>query len=271
MLALVAGAALAQDAPTRDTVVASVNGTDITLGQVIVAFGQLPAQYQQLPGEILLPGLIDQLISQQLLAETLTEMPARAAIALANEERSLKAGEVVQALAEAAVTDEAIQAAYDTTYGSAEPATEYNAAHILVATAEEAAAVQARLAAGEDFAAVAAEVSTDTGSGANGGDLGWFGLGMMVPEFEAAVVGATVGTVTEPVQSQFGFHLILVKETRDATPPALDDVREEIVAGLQEAAITGRLEELRAAATITRAEDGSIDPALLMNLDLLAD
>ena len=261
--------AAAQDAPTAATVVATVNGVDITLGEMIVARAQLPAQYQQLPPDVLFGGLLDQMISQQLLAETLTEVPSRVDVSLALERRSLIAGEVVNALAEAAVTDEALQAAYDTAYASVEPATEYNAAHILVATEEEAQAVVARLAAGEEFATVAMEVSTDTGSGANGGDLGWFGLGMMVPEFEAAVVAAEPGVVSAPVQSQFGWHLVLVKETRAQAAPTLDDVREELTGQLQQAAIEGKIAELTAAATIVRPEEGAFDPALLGNLDLL--
>jgi peptidyl-prolyl cis-trans isomerase C len=266
---LLAAPLSAQDAPTRDTVVATVNGVDITLGEMIIARNQLPQQYQQLPPEVLFTGLMDQLINQQLLAETLEAEPARVAIALRNETRSLRAGEVVNELATAAVTDEALQAAYDAAYASVEPATEFNAAHILVATEEEAAAVTARLEAGEDFGAVATEVSTDTGSGANGGDLGWFGMGMMVPEFESAVVAATVGEVTAPVQSQFGWHIILVKETRDQPAPALEDVRAELESTLQQTAIESRIAELTAAATITRPEMAPFDPAVLGDLSLL--
>jgi len=263
--------AVAQDAPGRDTVVASVNGSDITLGQMIIAFSQLPAQYQQLPPDVLFGGLVDQLISQQLLADSLTVVPDRVEIALANERRSLMAGEVVNNIATAAVTDEALQAAYDAQYGAAVPGTEYHAAHILVATEAEAQAVAARLATGEDFATLAQELSTDTGSGANGGELGWFGLGMMVPEFEAAVVAATPGVVTAPVQSQFGWHLVLVQESRPIAPPALDDVRDELSGMLQQAAIEARVAELTAAATIVRPEDGAFDPTLITDLGLLAD
>lgn len=261
----------AQDAPGRDTVVATVNGTAITLGQMIIAYSQLPAQYQQLPPDVLFAGLVDQLVSQQLLADSIEVVPGRVEIALANERRSLLSGEVVNAIAIAAATPEALQAAYDAQYGSAEPGTEFSAAHILVATGAEALAVKARLDAGEDFAALAQELSTDTGSGANGGDLGWFTAGMMVPEFEAAVVGATPGVVTAPVQSQFGWHLVLLNESRDITPPTLESVQGELVGLIQQTAIEARLAELTAAATVVRSEVGTFDPALIGNLDLLAD
>ncbi len=96
------------------------------------------------------------------------------------------------------------------------------ASHILVETEEEAQAVQARLDAGEDFAAVAAEVSTDTGSGANGGSLGCTTPAQWVPEFAQAAMDAEIGVVTEPVETQFGFHLIRVDDRTIAT---VDEVR----------------------------------------------
>jgi parvulin-like peptidyl-prolyl isomerase len=99
------------------------------------------------------------------------------------------------------------------------------ALHILVATLEEAEAVKARLDAGEDFAAVATEVSTDTGSGANGGDLGCAAPSGYVPEFAQATLDAEIGKVTDPVQSQFGFHLILVE---DRTVPTLEQLKGEL-------------------------------------------
>ena len=97
--------------------------------------------------------------------------------------------------------------------------------HILVATPEEAAAAKARIDAGEDFAAVAAEISTDPGSGANGGELGCVPSGSFVPEFETVMETLPIGQVSAPTQSQFGSHLILVTER---TTQPLDEVRAEI-------------------------------------------
>ena len=168
----------------------------------------------------------------------------------------------------AAVTDEALQAAYDARFAEAAPQTEYNAAHILVDTVEQAEQLKTELAAGADFAELAKVHSTDTGSGAQGGDLGWFGLGVMVKPIEDAVVAATVGEVTGPVQSDFGQHLILVRETRIADKPTLDMVRDELAAEIENAAITAKIDELTAAANITREGEG-LDPAILKNSTLI--
>jgi peptidyl-prolyl cis-trans isomerase C len=271
----VAGLAVAQDAPTRDTVVATVNGTDITLGAMIQSAAQLPPEYQQLPPDVLFNGVMDQLIQQQLLADTLADVPSRVDIALENVRRQLLAGEVVNQIGIDAVTDEALQAAYDAVFADIAPSTEYNAAHILVATEEEALAVLARLDAGEDFATIAQELSLDTGSGAGGGELGWFGLGMMVPEFETAVIAlgeaGENGAISPPVQSQFGWHVVRLNETRPQEPPSIDDLRAELEGQVRGQAIEARLTELESAATITRPEEGAFDPTLIGNLDLLED
>lgn len=127
-----------------------------------------------------------------------------------------------QAIADA-VTDEAIQAYYD------QASQELHARHILVATEEEATAIIEELKGGADFAEVAKEKSTDTASGAEGGDLGWFTVGKMVPEFNDAAYALELNTVSEPVQSEFGFHIIEVLEKRDLEGyGSLEDKKEEI-------------------------------------------
>lgn len=261
------GAAAAQDA-NADTVIATVNGTEITLGQLIIARAQLPQQYQQLPADILFDGLVEQLIQQELLAKSVTEEPKRVALALQLERRSLLAGEAIEAISNEAITDEALTALYDSRFGSAEPEVEFNASHILVETEEEALAVIARLDDGADFATTAQEVSTGP-SGPSGGELGWFGMGMMVAEFEAAVAELEVGAISAPVQTQFGWHVIKLNDTRDTPIPELDAVRQELVSEIQEQAVTEALESLTESAEIVRAEDLGLDPAILQNLDLL--
>ncbi|WP_422122715.1 peptidylprolyl isomerase [Planococcus sp. X10-3] len=125
------------------------------------------------------------------------------------------------------VTDEEIQAEYE------RQTTEINASHILVADAETAATVKAELDEGADFAEMAQEYSSD-GSASEGGDLGWFALGAMVPEFEQAAFALEPDEISEPVQSQFGFHIIKVadkREIEDAEPleGQEEDIRNELI------------------------------------------
>lgn len=253
---------------TAETVVATVNGTAITLGHMIALRESLPEQYQTLPDDVLFKGILDQLVQQETLKQATTDLSTRDTATLENEQRGYVSGVAIQRIVEVAVTEEALQAAYDARFKDAAPQTEYNAAHILVDTIEEATALKAELAAGADFAALAKEHSTDTGSGAAGGDLGWFGLGAMVKPFEDAVIAAKPGEVTEPVLSDFGYHLILVKETRVAEQPTLDMLRDELAAEIENAAIAAKIDELTKSATITREGEG-LDPALLKNSTLI--
>jgi len=266
-LSLAASAAMAQDA-TADTVIATVNGTEITLGQMIITRAQLPQQYADLPDEVLFGGVLDQLIQQQLLADSLEVTPARVTYAVQNEERSLKAGEVINNITLGAVDEDTLNAAYDARYADALPSAEFNAAHLLVETEDEALAAKARVTDGEVFADVARDVSTGP-TGPNGGNLGWFGTGQMVPAFEEAVAAMSVGDISDPVQTQFGWHVINLIETRNAEAPDFDTVRQELFGQVQEAAIQARLTELTDAATVVRPEDGAFDPNLISNIDLL--
>ena len=271
-LALVLAApAMAQDEMTADTVVATVNGQEITLGHMLMIRATLPDQYQQLPNEVLWDGILDQLVQQEALSQddSATET-RRVRVAIDNERRALLAAEVVAKVADEAVTDEAVQAAYDEQYANADQGIEYSAAHILVETQEEAAAIAEEAKGGADFAALAREKSTGP-SGPNGGDLGWFAAGMMVGEFQTAVEALEPGQVSDPVQTQFGWHVIKLNETRAKAAPPLDEVRAEIAGQLQQQAVTDYIDQLVAGAEVTRTDKADIDPSVLSNLDLLED
>ena len=120
---------------------------------------------------------------------------------------------------------------------------------------------------GAAFADVAKANSTD-GSAASGGDLGWFGTGAMVKPFEDAVIAAKVGEVAGPVKTDFGWHLILVTETRNSAAPPLADVHDEIGAELQKTAIANFIKSVTDKAQTTRTET-AIDPAVIKDLTLL--
>jgi peptidyl-prolyl cis-trans isomerase C len=253
---------------TAATVIATVNGTEITLGQMIAERENLPTQYHALPDDVLFNGLLEKLIQQEVLLQSNASLTARDEANVTNGRRAYLSGVVIQQVLTAAITDEALQAAYDERFKDAEPQKEFNAAHILVETEEKANELKTQLDGGADFAELAKANSTDTGSGAMGGDLGWFGLGMMVKPFEDAVVAAEIGKVVGPVQSDFGWHLVLVKETRVAAQPTLDELRDELAGDIEAKAIEAKIAELTTAATVAKPGE-KIDPTLLKKTDLI--
>lgn len=266
--ALALAAAAPAAAGEADRVLATVNGTTITLGHVAALRDNLPRQYQALPDPVLFNAILDQLIQQTVLAQAAEATLDRRAIAgLENVRRDFVARIAVEGVARAAATPEALAEAYRTKYAEATPQTEWNASHILVATEDEAKAILAEIEAGADFAAKAQEHSTDRGSAAQGGALGWFGLGMMVPEFEAAVVALDPGQVSAPVQTQFGWHIVRVNDRRQAAVPPFEAVQDELADELGRAAVEARIAELMAAATVERMTDG-VDPALMRDQTL---
>lgn len=258
----------AQDSPSADTIVATVNDTDITLGHMIALRARLPQQYQQLPAEVLFPGILDQLVQQQLLADTEEALSPGGRVTIDNEARAILANQAIVAITEGAATEEALQAAYEAAFADVEPATEFNASHILVETEEEALALIAELEDGADFAALAAERSTGP-SGPNGGSLGWFGPGAMVEPFEAAVSGMEAGAISAPVQTQFGWHVIKLNETRLAEAPPLDAVRAELTEQVQRDAIDAKIAELTDAGGVDRSAGDALDPEVLNDPNLM--
>ncbi|KAB7614852.1 peptidylprolyl isomerase [Amylibacter sp. SFDW26] len=262
-------AGFAEDTPTRDTIVASVNGTDITLGHVLSLASRLPEQYQSIEDDKLFDGIVDQLVQQQLLSDLITEETTVLRLAGENERRALYATEAIESVYSSAVTEDAVKAQYEELYVKAEAIPEYHASHILVETEEEAKAIIAQLESDADFVELAKEKSTGP-SGPNGGDLGWAGLGQFVPEFEAAMVSLEAGKVSEPVKTQFGWHVIKLNETRNQPVPELETVRGEIEDGLRSAALTNKISELETSGSIDRTET-EIDPAVIRNTDLLND
>ncbi|MFD2236648.1 peptidylprolyl isomerase [Aureimonas populi] len=214
-------------------VIARVGSSEITEGDLAAAAADLSAQFQQLPPEqrrvALLAALVD-IRSLSLQAEeaglqddALTERR----IAFLRD-RALHNAYFERNGVET-ITDEELRARYDEEVAATEPVEEVHARHILVPTREEAEALITELDGGAEFEALASEHSSDPGSGQRGGDLGFFGPGQMVPAFEAAAYALEPGSYTpEPVESQFGWHIIEVLEKRMAEPPAFEQVREQV-------------------------------------------
>ncbi|KIC18269.1 MULTISPECIES: foldase protein PrsA [unclassified Leisingera] len=271
-MAVAASAALplaVSAAPHANTVVASVNGEEITIGHMVMARENLPEQYKQLPDEVLYNAILDQLVQQTALKQQLRgEVPHYVELAVENEERAMLAADVIETVMDRASGEDQLRAAYDEKYSTGEGGDEFHAAHILVESEEDALDVKAELDAGADFATLAKERSTGP-SGPNGGDLGWFTTGRMVPEFEQAVLKLRSGEVSGPVQTQFGWHIILLNQRRKTEAPEFEEVRAELAGELRQKAVEDRVNELTAAAEIERPEIEDLDPAILKDLSLV--
>jgi peptidyl-prolyl cis-trans isomerase C len=222
-------------APALDpaTVVATVDGAEITEADVKLAETELDQQFAQLTPEqkraAALSAIIEiRVMSNKAKASGLDNDPAfKRRIEFLNQ-RALHA-ELIDKEVAPQINDEAVRARYDKEMAAATPVNEVKAAHILVKTKEEAEAIIKELDGGADFAAIAKEKSTDPGSGAAGGDLGYFSAGQMVPEFEKAAFALNPGEYTKtPVESQFGFHIIKLEDKRAKQPPAFDAVKDQI-------------------------------------------
>lgn len=262
--------AFAQEEPSLDTVVATVNGEAITLGDMISIRAGLQPQYQQLPPETLFASILEQLVQQTALSQALGDnVPQYIEIALNNERRTLMAGEALEDfVASNEVSDEELQTAYQDRFANFEGEAEYNASHILVGTEEEAVEIRQQLQDGADFAETAKEKSTGP-SGASGGSLGWFGKGQMVKPFEDAVAELAVGEISQPVQTQFGWHLIILNDARQSEAPSFEEARQELLNDAQRKAVQGYIAKQAAAADVDQTGAEGIDPAVLQRIDLL--
>jgi peptidyl-prolyl cis-trans isomerase C len=229
-----APAATDAHAAKPDPVVAKVGGSEIHLSDVQEAVAGLPDEYKGLPPQMLFPMLIDQLIDRKAVVlkarkDGLENDPqVKKQIAKA-EDATLQNALLNRAIGPL-VTEKAVKARYDATIAGEE---EVHARHILVASEDEAKKLIAELKAGGDFAALAKAHSTDPGA-AQGGDLGFFKKGDMLPEFSAAAFALQPGQITEtPVHTQYGWHIIKLEERRQAPAPtyeqARDQVRQEII------------------------------------------
>lgn len=248
---------------TEDTVVAIVDGEEITVTHVLDIHRQLPDEYRNLPNDVLFQGILDQLVQQRVLAASLGATPTWLDAAIENERASLLAGRAVADISAVEVAEADIQAAYEARFAAL--GDEFNASHILVATEEEALALVTQLEGGAEFAALAQEFSTGP-SGPRGGELGWFGAGMMVAPFEEAVAALETGGISGPVQTQFGWHVIKLNETRPVTPPPLDDVRGDLEGQIRSERLQARMAELLDAEDVTRIP--GINPDVLTELNI---
>jgi len=258
-LALGLSAVLAVSGALADSkVLATVDGDPISQDDLTVALEDIgPGLPQGLEGAARDKYVLDYLIDMKLVAkkaasDKLADSPDFARrLAYAREKLLMEA--TLGNVAKAADTEEAERKVYEEAAKAQPPEPEIHARHILVATEDEAKAALARIKGGEDFAKVAKELSKDPGS--EGGDLGWFTKEKMVPEFAEAAFKLEPGQVSDPVKSQFGWHIIKVEEKRMKTFPPFEQVKDQAARYVGQKAQSELITGLRKDAKIERTAD----------------
>ncbi|HYQ73381.1 MAG TPA: peptidylprolyl isomerase [Gammaproteobacteria bacterium] len=233
-------------------VVATVNGTPLTQSVLDVYATQRKSQGanpEDSDPEAMLNELIAlELMRQEGVSKGLNSLPMVVAALNQQERTSLAGAAIKDFMNNNPVSDEAAQELYDAQIGK--PGKEYNARHILLESEEDARAVIVQLDEGADFSELAKEKSTGP-SGSSGGKLGWFGAGQMVAPFSEAASKLAKGEYTkEPVQTQFGWHVIILDDTRESTPPPFADVKDRLKMLLANQQLQQHVEELKNSANI---------------------
>jgi len=252
-LAIIAAVALLPAAQAADAAPATVNGKPIKQSLVDFMVKEITASGQKVDDDVR-NVIVSRLVNNEvLLQEAQKSGLDKQADFLAKQElayRELLANTFLQDYLKKNPSDDvAVKAEYEkfkTQWGTKE----YKASHILVKTEQEAKDIIAQLAKNGDFAKIAKDKSLDS-SKEKGGDLGWFPPTRMVKPFADAVSKLSKGLYTTiPVQTQFGWHIIRLDDTRDAQPPAFDTVKEELRDGLQKKKIQTLLNDLRSKAKV---------------------
>lgn len=239
----------------NDTVLATVNGEAIRTSEMERIITQLPENARAIPPETLRPLLLDQMINQKLVLQAATaqqvkETPEYKQRLAAATERAVQET-YFEKIVKAEVTDEAVKKRYDEFVAANPPEMEVRARHILVPSQAEAKKVIDRLKKGEAFEALATELTQDPTGKTNGGDLGYFSKGMMVEPFANAAFAMQPGqTSPEPVQTQFGWHVIKVEDRRPGAPPPLEQLKPQLQNQMTQEVIQAHLAELKGKAKI---------------------
>ncbi|WP_407526661.1 peptidylprolyl isomerase [Methylobacterium oryzisoli] len=250
----------AAQAPAQapDTVVARVNGTPVTAGDLAVAADDpalsLPGVSDDQKKSLLVDYMVDLKLGAQAAEKAKIGESPDFTRKLAYFRDKLLLDEYLEREGKKAVTPEAARALYDETVKAMKPEEEVHARHILVESEAEAKKIAARIKGGEDFAKVAAETSKDPGSKAEGGDLGWFTKERMVAPFAEAAFKLDAGKVSDPIKTQFGWHVIKVEEKRTKPVPGFDEMKEQIDAYLTRKTQQDIITKLREQAKIEKAD-----------------
>jgi peptidyl-prolyl cis-trans isomerase C len=251
--------ALAQDA---NAVIAKVNGQEIKQSDVTIAEEELGPSLAQMDPAARRDNVIAFLIDMKIVAKAAEDKKiadnADFKQRLAFARNRLLMDNLLSAEGKAALSEDAMKKVYEDAIKTASKEQEVHARHILVQTEDEAKAIKAQLDKGADFAALAKEKSKDPGA-ADGGDLGFFTKEQMVPEFSAVAFATEPGKISDPVKSQFGWHIIKVEEKRSRKAPDFEQVKPQIEQYVTRKAQADYVSKLRAEAKVERMDQPAAD------------
>ncbi len=248
--------------PSPDTVLARVNGSEITLADLLIARERMPEQFRQVPVQAIYPLLVNGLIDSRLAVAEARRRNLQDDDKVRDLMRRFEDQVIERILVETYVnehmTDERLRAEYDKLVAAEQGKTELHARHILLEDKETAEQMIRQLDGGAEFAALAEQHSTGP-SAPRGGDLGWRTEGELIPEFETAAKALPPGTYTkQPLQTRYGWHVIRLEGLRDSTPPTFEEAERELKMRVTRQLADQLVTELRSGASIERFElDGA--------------
>jgi peptidyl-prolyl cis-trans isomerase C len=276
MKAIIAAALLAAPLPVaihvvetakaQEKVVAKVNGKAITEADMQLAEAEIGNELGSIPAEARRRVILEYVIENQLFADAAEAAKLGSGAAFDERMQYWRRRALREYYFEAELKNSVSEAEakkfYDQQVSSAKAQEEVRARHILVETEAQAKELQDRLGKGEDFVALAKTHSKDPGSKDDGGDLGYFGKGQMVPVFEETAFALKAGQVSSPVKSQFGWHIVKVEDRRQRGAPPFDAIKDRLIASMVHRKAQEVAADLRA-----KAELEYVDSAIKAQID----
>ena len=256
-----------QDSLSADTPFVEVNGKVIKFGSAIIAFSKIQQSNINFDQKTIFSQIVQQLVNEELLSQKIEKENKLTLLALEHEKRSAKAAQMVSKILKNFPSDELVSSAYQSLTDQLKGSLEYNASHILVNEEDQAKNILKDLNEGKDFADLAKKHSVGP-TAKNGGNLNWFDLNTMVPEFSTALMVLSEGDVSQPVKTKFGWHVIKLNETREKKIPSLEKVRPQLVQNLRQRKINDYLNSLNQNSEINFLRK-NINPNEITNLQLL--
>ncbi len=256
-----------QEMLSADTPFIEVNGKTIKFGSAIIAFSKIQQSNVNFDPKTVFSQIVQQLVNEELLSQKIEKENQLTLLALEHEKRSAKAAQMVSKILKNFPNDDLVNSAYQNLTEQMKGSLEYNASHILVKEEDEAKNILKEIQVGKDFQDLA-KVHSIGPTAKDGGNLDWFDLSRMVPEFSTALMVLSEGDVSQPVKTEFGWHLIKLNKTRETKVPELKEVKNQLIQNLRQKKINDYLTSLTENSEINFLGK-EINPNEITNLKLL--